>query len=426
MAAATVNIAASTAATNAAKTAAQTATLSASPDPQQSFAQILQSRATTQNDTPALTSQTRQTQTSQSQSSESKNSQSESVPDQAASPSQTKTGASENPSRPNGASGKTEQNKNTKTATTTEGKQPAHPQRPIISVPLSELGAAIKTSKTTTDSKDTADTDADPLDISAVAAALAGQTASNAGSALPLDQRSTDAADDNATGSGKQSAVDLLAAEPSPKTSPLKTDLAADPALTDKPASTQDQTTSFANQLDTATQNLNAAQNLAPGSSQPAGNAQNVARYEVNTPVATQGWSDEVGQKITWAANENSGRAELILTPPHMGRVEVSISMNGDQASASFVAASSAARDALQDAMPRLREILAQAGIQLGQANVNTNTSGQTQSDSQSSRSGSSRYVGTDSSTLSGIDTLSGSTRSGWTRSGNGLVDTFA
>lgn len=94
------------------------------------------------------------------------------------------------------------------------------------------------------------------------------------------------------------------------------------------------------------------------------------ARHTVATPVASRGWADEVGQKLVWTASQDNGTAELILTPPQLGRIQVSINLQGDQASASFVAANPLTREALQDAMPRLREILAQSGIQLGQADV--------------------------------------------------------
>jgi flagellar hook-length control protein FliK len=53
-----------------------------------------------------------------------------------------------------------------------------------------------------------------------------------------------------------------------------------------------------------------------------------------------------------------------------MGRVEISLSVNGDKAVANFVSANPAVREALEAAMPRLREVLADAGIQLGQTQV--------------------------------------------------------
>lgn len=90
----------------------------------------------------------------------------------------------------------------------------------------------------------------------------------------------------------------------------------------------------------------------------------------VEQAVGASDWGQEVGNRIVWMANRMESRAELVLTPPQMGRVEVSLSVSGDQASASFVSANPVVREALEAALPRLREVLAEAGIQLGQAQV--------------------------------------------------------
>ncbi|GAB1394018.1 hypothetical protein MASR1M60_21820 [Rhodocyclaceae bacterium] len=90
----------------------------------------------------------------------------------------------------------------------------------------------------------------------------------------------------------------------------------------------------------------------------------------ISQPVGEAGWGQEVGQRIVWMANRSEGKAELVLTPPQMGRVEVSLTVSGDQASASFASANPVVREALESALPRLREALAEAGIQLGQAQV--------------------------------------------------------
>ena len=138
------------------------------------------------------------------------------------------------------------------------------------------------------------------------------------------------------------------------------------------------------------------------------------AASRIDTPVGARGWDAEVGQKVVWMVNRTESRAELTLTPPHMGKVDVTLTMSGDQTNASFVAASPAAREALEQALPRLREILADAGITLGQTSVNA----------ESPRNG------REQETLE----ARGETRRGevpaaapqWTRRGNGLVDTFA
>jgi flagellar hook-length control protein FliK len=173
----------------------------------------------------------------------------------------------------------------------------------------------------------------------------------------------------------------------------------------------------------TASNQLGAAVNSA--ATQPTATT---PRQVVATPVATQGWADEVGQKVSWAAHNGNGRAELILTPAHMGRIEVSINMNGDQASANFVAANAATREALQDAMPQLREVLAGAGIQLGQANVSTNSGGQAWNggSGQSGFNSGTYASGKNSSADTPVDALTSRSRGAWVLSGNGLVDTFA
>ena len=62
--------------------------------------------------------------------------------------------------------------------------------------------------------------------------------------------------------------------------------------------------------------------------------------------------------------------AQINITPAHLGPIQISLSLNGEQMTAHFVSANQEVRQALEDALPRLREMLAGAGINLGQANV--------------------------------------------------------
>ena len=103
-----------------------------------------------------------------------------------------------------------------------------------------------------------------------------------------------------------------------------------------------------------------------------ASNAPNVPQLPVHTPAGQPAWAEDVGNQVHWMLGRAENKAELVLTPPNMGKLEVSISLNGDQTTAQFIAASQAARDALEQAMPRLREILQQAGISLGDTQVST------------------------------------------------------
>jgi flagellar hook-length control protein FliK len=147
----------------------------------------------------------------------------------------------------------------------------------------------------------------------------------------------------------------------------------------------------------------------------PAGDAPSVVR--VDTPVGNRGWDAEIGQKVVLLVNRQESRAELTLTPPQLGKVEVSITVNGDQTSATFVSASPAAREALEQALPRLREILAEAGITLGQASVNAES---TRRDTEESPT-EGRGAGRNTDAMSSVDAPTQ-----WVRRSNGLIDTFA
>jgi flagellar hook-length control protein FliK len=159
----------------------------------------------------------------------------------------------------------------------------------------------------------------------------------------------------------------------------------------------------------------------------PAPQTQNTAptALPVAQPVGGPGWNQEVGNRIAWMATRMESRAELVLTPPQMGRVEVSLSINGDHASANFVSANPAVREALEAAMPRLREILAEAGIQLGQAQVGAENARQSaQQEKNGDNFGADRAGGT---AAAGSDADGDSSMpSAALKPGRGLVDTFA
>jgi flagellar hook-length control protein FliK len=137
----------------------------------------------------------------------------------------------------------------------------------------------------------------------------------------------------------------------------------------------------------------------------------------VVTPVGSRSWDAEFGQKIVLLAGRQESRAELTLAPPHMGRVEITLSVNGDQTSAAFVSASPAAREAIEQALPRLREVLAEAGITLGQASVNAESAGRDRSGTPAQRHGRDDANGIAAGAASSSAPL---------RRSNGLIDTFA
>lgn len=98
----------------------------------------------------------------------------------------------------------------------------------------------------------------------------------------------------------------------------------------------------------------------------------NEATTHVATPVRDPNWAADFSQKVVWVASQEKQSAHLTLNPPQLGPLEVTISVNKDQTTATFSSPHSEVRQAIENAMPQLRDAFAAAGIQLGQANVNS------------------------------------------------------
>jgi flagellar hook-length control protein FliK len=98
--------------------------------------------------------------------------------------------------------------------------------------------------------------------------------------------------------------------------------------------------------------------------------APQAASAEVRTPVGAPGWSDEIGTHLAIMAANGREAASLRLSPEHLGPLEVQISMKDGQANVVFGASNPETRNALEQSLPRLREMFASQGLTLGNANV--------------------------------------------------------
>lgn len=86
--------------------------------------------------------------------------------------------------------------------------------------------------------------------------------------------------------------------------------------------------------------------------------------------VGTPAWDQALGQKIVWMAQGGEQSASLTMNPPDLGPMQVVLSVSNNQATVDFMAAQPEVRQALEAALPRLRDMMSESGIQLGQANV--------------------------------------------------------
>jgi len=114
--------------------------------------------------------------------------------------------------------------------------------------------------------------------------------------------------------------------------------------------------------------------------------------------VGSAEWGGAVSERVVWMASQSHQVAELHLNPPNLGPLEVRLTISNDQASALFVSNHSAVREAIETALPRLREMLADNGIMLGNVTVGSESFSQQQaSDQRNGKEGSRGGLGAES-----------------------------
>lgn len=116
-----------------------------------------------------------------------------------------------------------------------------------------------------------------------------------------------------------------------------------------------------------------AAPVLAPGEgpqNQPAPVRAAADGLALDIPLRQQGWDEALGNRVTWLVGRNIQRADLQLNPPQLGPLEVRIRMDHEGTSVAFTSHHAAVRDALEAAIPRLREMFGEQGVNLCDVNV--------------------------------------------------------
>lgn len=116
------------------------------------------------------------------------------------------------------------------------------------------------------------------------------------------------------------------------------------------------------------------AAQLQPGALQQAAAAAAVPADKLAGRVGTPAWDQQLGQKVVWMAAGGDQSATLTLNPPDLGPLQVVLTVTNDQADAAFMSAQPEVRQALEAAMPRLREMMSEAGIAFGSATVSAGT----------------------------------------------------
>ena len=141
----------------------------------------------------------------------------------------------------------------------------------------------------------------------------------------------------------------------------------------------------------------------------------------ISVPVQDSGWDTAVAERVLLMANNKLQNAELRLSPADLGPLRVELRIEDTTANVNFHTNQAVTREALEQAMPKLREMLADSGLQLGRCDVSDSGLGDRAEERQARETHSSHGLGEATGESAGDS--AGEVR---IRSAVGLVDTFA
>ncbi|MCP5195785.1 MAG: flagellar hook-length control protein FliK [Gammaproteobacteria bacterium] len=81
-------------------------------------------------------------------------------------------------------------------------------------------------------------------------------------------------------------------------------------------------------------------------------------------------WGRALGHQLNWLVNNRMQEAEIRVNPPELGPLEVRMSLHQNQTNVTFFCHDAAVREAIENALPRLREMLDSQGIHLNHTQV--------------------------------------------------------
>jgi len=114
-----------------------------------------------------------------------------------------------------------------------------------------------------------------------------------------------------------------------------------------------------------------AAAGFAADAAAPAATGTSTA-FPITVPFGDPRFPEAIAERVTWLVREGLQSAELTLHPQDLGPIRIDLTMDGTSASIAFSAQHPDTRGAIEQSLPRLREMLAGQGLQLGGAQVDS------------------------------------------------------
>lgn len=151
--------------------------------------------------------------------------------------------------------------------------------------------------------------------------------------------------------------------------------------------------------------------------------ARTIASTAIALPVDDPSWGDALRDRVMWMTRGAVQNAQIRLHPAELGPIQVQVSVEDDAAQLLFTAQHAVTREAIEQALPRLREMLAENGLSLSNATVSDSGTRQREaSDNATTGAADDRHP--DAVTADEFDATSAGTER--QRAPLGLIDTFA
>ena len=99
--------------------------------------------------------------------------------------------------------------------------------------------------------------------------------------------------------------------------------------------------------------------------------------FPITVPFDDPRFGGALSERVQWLVKEGIQSAELTLHPQDMGPIRIEMSIDGTATSIDFAATQADTRAAIEQALPRLRDLLADQGLQLGGTQIGADTTGQ-------------------------------------------------
>ena len=92
--------------------------------------------------------------------------------------------------------------------------------------------------------------------------------------------------------------------------------------------------------------------------------------FQMQQPIDKPGWSQEFTHRLMWMNKQGIQQVRLQMNPANLGSIDVKIAIQNDQANISFLSQHGVVREAIEASLPRLREMMTDAGVKLENVNV--------------------------------------------------------